>query len=390
MMNYYLTLTDDFGEILQYDKPIKMLKLSTVQSKTNGNTYKIINYDKSQLNDDNISTAGLFRSVILNKDIKLVSFSPPKSIKTGTFIQKYPEINENIIAEEFVEGTMINVFWDPSVGLWEFATRNTVGATSKFFKSAESLTFRDMFLEAVAKNNLIIDSLNRNYCYSFVLQHPKNRIVVPFLEPQLYLVAVYTVYSDNYQIELCPPNILQECLTNTTVKIPQTYQEKTYSELINKYASAETDYKVLGVMLHNKVTGERAKIRNPVYEEVRCLRGNQPKLQFQYLTLRRERKVKDFLNFYPENKKEFTLFRDQVHLFTEALFINYVSCYIKKEKTLKEYPEQFRTHMFNLHKTYLEDLKDKNLYVNISIVINYINDIAPAKLMYSLNFHMRK
>lgn len=390
MMNYYLTLTDDFGEILQYDKPIKMLKLSTVQSKTNGNTYKIINYDKSQLNDDNISTAGLFRSVILNKDIKLVSFSPPKSIKSSTFIQKYPEINENIIAEEFVEGTMINVFWDPSVGLWEFATRNTVGATSKFFKSTESLTFRDMFLEAVAKNNLIIDSLNRNYCYSFVLQHPKNRIVVPFLEPQLYLVAVYTVYSHNYQIELCPPNILQECLTNTTVKIPQTYQEKTYSELINKYASAETDYKVLGVMLHNKLTGERAKIRNPIYEEVRCLRGNQPKLQFQYLTLRRERKVKDFLNFYPENKKEFTLFRDQVHLFTEALFINYVSCYIKKEKPLKEYPEQFRTHMFNLHKTYLEDLKDKKLYVNISIVINYVNDIAPAKLMYSLNFHMRK
>lgn len=390
MMNYYLTLTDDFCEILQYDKPIKMLKLSTVQSKTNGNTYKIINYDKSQLNDDNISTAGLFRSVILNKDKKLVSFSPPKSIKSGTFIQKYPEINENIIAEEFVEGTMINVFWDPSVGLWEFATRNTVGATSKFFKSPESKTFREMFLEAAAKNNLIFDSLNRNYCYSFVLQHPENRIVVPFLEPQLYLVAVYTVYSDNYQIELCPPNILQDCLTNTTVKIPQVYQEKTYSELINKYASAKTDYKVLGVMLHNKVTGERAKIRNPVYEEVRCLRGNQPKLQFQYLTLRRERKVKDFLNFYPENKKEFTLFRDQVHLFTEALFINYVSCYIKKEKPLKEYPEQFRTHMFNLHKTYLEDLKDKKLYVNISIVINYVNDIAPAKLMYSLNFHMRK
>ena len=30
------------------------------------------------------------------------------------------------------------------------------------------------------------------------------------------------------------------------------------------------------------------------------------------------------------------------------------------------------------------------MYVNNTVVINYVNDIAPAKLMYSLNFHMRK
>ena len=38
----------------------------------------------------------------------------------------------------------------------------------------------------------------------------------------------------------------------------------------------------------------------------------------------------------------------------------------------------------------MEDLKDKNVYVNNTVVINYVNDIAPAKLMYSLNFHLRK
>ena len=96
------------------------------------------------------------------------------------------------------------------------------------------------------------------------------------------------------------------------------------------------------------------------------------------------------MRYYPENKKEFSKFRDHVHLFTDTLFLNYVSCYIKKEKPLKEFPEQFRTHMFNIHKTYMDDLKDKNLYVNNTVVINYVNDIAPAKLMYSLNFHMRK
>jgi hypothetical protein len=393
MKNYYLTLTDDFSQILQCKQPTKTLKLSTVQSKNNGNTYKVINYDKNNLSHDNVSTVGLFRSVILNTVGNLVSFSPPKSIQSDIFIKNYPTMTENIVAQEFIEGTMINVFWDKTVGLtggWEIATRNTIGATSRFFKSENSKTFRDMFLEAALQNNLIIECLNRNYCYSFVLQHPENRIVVPFSEPQLYLVAMYLIYSENFQVEVLQLETIQPFFMNTTIKFPKVYQEESYSELINKYASMNTDYKTLGIMLYNKLTGERAKIRNPVYEQVRELKGNQPKLQFQYLSLRREGKVKDFLRYYPENKKEFSKFRDHVHLFTDTLFLNYVSCYIKKEKPLKEFPEQFRTHMFNIHKTYMEDLKDKNLYVNNTVVINYVNDIAPAKLMYSLNFHMRK
>jgi len=393
MKNYYLTLTDDFNEVLKNNTPTKTLKLSCNQSKNNQNMYKIINYEKLQISHDNISTTGLFRSVILNKNGDLVCFSPPKSIQTDTFIKNYPEIGPDIVAREFVEGTMINVFWDPSVGLtggWEIATRNTIGATSKFFKSANSKTFRDMFLEAAQKNNLILECLNRNYCYSFVLQHPENRIVVPFSEPQLYLVAMYFIYREKFQVAVQPLEDIAPFFTNTTIKFPRVYEEKTYSELIDKYASMNTDYNTLGFVLINKLTDERAKIRNPVYEQVRQLRGNQPKMQFQYLCLRKEGKVKDFLKFYPENKKDFSNFRDQVHLFTDTLLTNYISCYIKKEKPLKEFPEQFRTHMFKIHKMYMEDLKEKKMYVNNTVVINYVNDIAPAKLMYSLNFHMRK
>jgi hypothetical protein len=57
--------------------------------------------------------------------------------------------------------------------------------------------------------------------------------------------------------------------------------------------------------------------------------------------------------------KDFSNFRDQIHLFTNTLYSNYVSCYIKKEKPLIEFPEQYRTHMFNIHKQYLDDLKEK-------------------------------
>jgi hypothetical protein len=178
--------------------------------------------------------------------------------------------------------------------------------------------------------------------------------------------------------------------SNVAIQFPEIYKFDNYSDLIEKYASMNTSYNLVGVMLHNRITGERAKIRNPVYEQVRSLRGNQPKLQYQYLSLRKEGKVGEFLKFYPENKKEFSGFRDQVHLFTDTLFGNYKSCYIKKDKPLKEYPDQYRTHMFNIHQIYLSDLREKNQFITSSIVQKYVNDMETSLLMFCLNFQMRK
>jgi hypothetical protein len=399
---YDLTLVEEFNDIIKDDNNSNtnksILKLNKVECRTDNNQkYKVIRYDKNLLSYDLVHNYGLFRSVILNSDNKVVSFAPPKSIPCELFIRNYPEDCSSVEAQEFVEGTMINVFWDPKIGLnggWEIATRNTVGATSSFYKSSTCKTFRTMFLEAAKENNLDLDKLEKDNCYSFVLQHPENRIVVPFIKPQLYLVAVYQIHNNDkitvhsYDVE--EYEFFFNVTLNSSVMFPQIYKFTTYKELIEKYASMNTDYNILGVVLYNKVTHERAKIRNPVYELVRNLRGNQPKLQYQYLCLRTQGKVKDYLKFYPENKKEFSSFRDQVHLFSETLYLNYVSCYIKKEKPLASFSEQYRTHMFNIHQEYLNNLREKKMHVTNSVVIKYVNNIHPSLLMYCLNYQMRK
>jgi hypothetical protein len=249
-------------------------------------------------------------------------------------------------------------------------------------------------MEAAKECKLDINSLEKHLCYSFVLQHPQNRIVVPFDRPQLYLVGVYRINNMPRNITVEFYNVHEYknyfFMLGTSVKFPEIYSFGKYSDLIEKYGSMNTPYTIVGVVIHNKTTGERTKIRNPVYEQVRNLRGNQPKLQYQYLSLRKEGNVKDFLKFYPENKKEFSTFRDQVHLFTNTLYSNYVSCYIKKEKPLAEFSEQFRTHMFNLHQFYRNELREKKQFVNNTVVQKYVNELHPSLLMYCLNFQMRK
>lgn len=403
MAFYNLNIIPGFNELVNNGTSPNVLKLSKINYTTKNNqSYKIIKYDKNFLSTDLIPSYGLLRSVILNSLNTVVSFAPPKSISSDLFMSSYPypELNEYIVAEEFIEGTMINVFWDKSIqlsGAWEIATRNSVGGETSFYKTEESKTFRTMFLEAATACNLNLNNMDPRFCYSFVLQHPENRIVVPFNSPVLYLVEVYEIYYDASFGPVCvfPVNmdLVKQMwfLVQTSVRFPAVYDMWTkYSDLKTSYASENVPYNVMGVILKNKFTLERSKFRNPVYEYVRHLRGNQPKLMYQYLCLRQQGKVRDYLNFYPENKKPFSFFRDNLHRFTLTLFQNYLSCYVHKNMPLKDFSDQYRTHMYHLHQMYINQLRPQGLYITNSEVVNYVNKMHPSLQMYSLNYSLRK
>jgi hypothetical protein len=363
----------------------------TEYSTKSNQKYKIVRYNKDILAADLIPTYGVLRSVIINSDNRVVSFAPPKSIPADHFIKKYETKSDYIIAQEFVEGTMINVFYD---SYWKIATRNTVDADVSFYKKQDGKTFKTMFEEACKENNFNLETLNPQFCYSFVLQHPDNRIVVPFSKPQLYLVEAYEISGDQKSFVVIPQNI-SAVRTNgqwsqTTIRFPEVYEFATYSELIEKFASANTPYNIMGIVIKNMITNERTKIRNPIYEEVRHLKGNQTKLQYQYLSLRSEGKLPEYLKYYPEVKKDFSECRVKVHIFTNALHYNYLACYVRKEKPLNMFGPQYRTHMFNIHQQFINDLRPNNLFVTNTVVQKYVNSLHPSLLMHSLNYHLRK
>jgi len=96
---YTLTSIQEFKNIINNNNSDDII--INVSSTYN---YKIVRYNKHFLSSNLISTYGLFRSVILNKENKVISFAPPKSLHSDTFIEKYSNKTNNIIAEEFVEG----------------------------------------------------------------------------------------------------------------------------------------------------------------------------------------------------------------------------------------------------------------------------------------------
>lgn len=388
MNNFHNSLKNEETESIA-----NSLKLTEKLWNYKNKIYKIVRYDKEFMSNDMIKTSGLFRSVITDDKNGILVFSPPKSLSSETFMSENPDVS-NVKAEEFVEGTMINLFFNWTENEWEIATKSTVGGEIIFFQSEDKqITFRSMFLDVCNAVNLDFDKLSRDYIYSFVMQHPLNRIVKPITEKMLYLVKAYEKYDIHnkcYRItDIGKEFVHKYVFEDTKVRLPEVYIASSYDELIEKYASMNTPYDCVGVMLHAE-NGDRSKLRNPNYEHVRKLRGNQPKLQYEYLSLRKTGKMSEFLKFYPEHKKSFYEYRKRLHYFTQTLYTNYVSCYINKDKPLKDFPKEYRMCMYNLHQHYLTHLREEKKHISFKVVVEYVNGLHQAQQMHLLNYNVKK
>jgi hypothetical protein len=376
--------------------------VKSIDCKYKNENYKIISYNKSSLTTHRlVEEYGALRSVIMNSLNQVICFSPPKSISYWEFMAMYPEwyngTKQIIAPQEYVEGTMVNVFWDPCISEFVLSTKNTVGAESSFFVQTPRKTFRQMFEESAVHLNLDINMLNQEYCYSFVMQHPDNTLVTHFLEPMLHLIAVYKIMQlgGTITVDSVNINIAKSCnnLHESGVTYLHNYDLLTsYQESMDKYASVTTPYHIQGVVFTNLETGERCKVRNPNFDQVKMLRGNQPKSQFQFLklTFTDQYKVDEFLSFYPEFRYDFSRYNSQLHEFLRLVLSNYSSCYVNKMAPLMSYPKQFRTHMYNLHALYTTVLKPDGKRINASQVYQYISGIPTDHLMYALNFDSRQ
>ena len=328
--------------------------------------YSVYKYTKPVVN----SNLYKYRSVICIED-KVVCFSPPKSILYTDFCDLHS--SKDIVAEEYVEGTMVNVFWDGTQ--WKTASRSKIDADCAFFDTNGQ--FCNMIKETLQDCRLDLDTLNKSHCYSFVMQHVNNRIVTSFEINRLYLIAVYVI--DGLTVSVVSDFKSDPVWNSTTVQFP-TKIVWNWELNSNTQCLAHT----MGVIFKHNASGDRCKLRNPVYEYIRQLRGNQPKLQYRYLELRKMNKTSEFLKYFPEHTCQFNQFREKIHKYTHTLYNLYVSIYIKKTSGI-EIDRLYKKSLFMLHRLYKTTLVPQKLSINASRVIEYVNSLPEQILMTLIN-----
>jgi hypothetical protein len=376
--------------------------------------YLLYKYIKNQMDKNNVdivNTLGLYRSVVL-LDGRIVSFSPPKTMSADVMYDTYlkdteAKLDEHVASfgeyrvrvEEFMEGTMVNVFHDGTQ--WRIATKSMIDANGKFFNREKS--FSDMFYEIIEKMDTSLDVLNPEYIYSFVMQHPENRIVGRIESPRLCLTNVYKV--DGFNVRSIDPRTV----AHTSAQRPffanmpsmMSFAEMEPEDFVdfrglNAFIwslTSQNNYENMGLVIYiekydeegNKTFEVRGKLRNPMYEKVRHIRGNQPKLQYRYCELYLHNHIAEFLTYYPEYTETFRKFEMNILVFISTLYKYYRNCYIRKQKPLKEFEYAYRNHMFQIHQLYKTQLAAKSLKVEHITVEQYIKRLHPSQLMYSLS-----
>ena len=332
-----------------------MYPIPELSESTQFGDYALASYKKHE------KYGGLHRSVIY-KNNKVVCFSPPQSIPYTDFQEKYP-ITECIV-DEFIDGTMINVFYDNALEepKWIISTRTIVGANCTFYSTK---TFHEMFHET----NINYDGLNKEYCYSFVLQHPENRIVTPISTPKLYLIAVYQINT----LGIVEHHQSNHCITEYLM--PTTYTFASYKEA-EEFVEKQP-YAFKGVMI--KTRGERTRIMNSAYEKVKKLRGNSSSLLFTYLTLRSTEDQAEYEKYFPDHC--FPMYEKQLTDLVAILHGLYMECFIRKVKPLREYDSYYKKHLYELHMHYIHRLRLEKRCVTKHEVKKYLVTLPPALLV---------
>ncbi len=405
-------------ELDTYNKDLVNKKLQDYD----GTKYSILNYSECKdmditsllpLYEEKIDTTELafYRSIILDETEKeILAIAPPKSATLETFKTKYPFLSLNgeksslFQINETIEGTMLNLFYDSANERWEICTKRKVGGENTYFynnsiEKKQSLTFKEMFLEAFGftkDSNInqieLIKNLPKKYCYSFVLQHPKNHIVFNVQHPCVYLVCVYEII-DGSSISYIPLSFVMNLSvfqnTSHCVQFPKEIDIDggfDYIDLINSFDYQEQIS--VGYMITDISSGIRTSISNPKYEFLKQLRGNDANIHYQYFSLLRANKLDEFLHHFPMYSELFNKFNSQVVDFIRQVHDAYVLYYVQKRGKEIRIPKHIFTHICKLHLDIHLPSKERGeeIIIRKEVVADYFNSMLPKEKLNCLNY----
>ena len=377
-------------------------KINIRKYKKDNHSYEIWNYDKDFLAFDEKENTLLCRSVIFSfPENKLLSYSPGKTISSEIFTNLYSE-QKDIYINEYIDGTMINLFYDPRIKSWEIATKNAVGGHYFLFnnKKKSSKTVRNMFIECLTSKKLtsdndlstmkLLEHFPKNYSYTFVMCHPENVIIYPIPHRLLYLTAVYDITPKTKRFVNIPQCIFEdwEFFQNTTIIFPKSKKIENWSDLSN-LSLFKKNQDVIGYMALHLPSGKRCKFINPIYEEMKHIRNLDPQYVLHYLCLKRMNFVDQYLTSFPEFRKMFYIFKKHCDEFIENLHTAYLVKYVWRN-TKDRLHEKFEKYANDIHRDiYLPSINRNKIQITRKIIHDYIMNKPPGEILYSLYYEKR-
>lgn len=249
---------------------------------------------------------------------------------------------DNYTIEKFEEGSLIKLYFYK--GEWKVSTSRHIDASRNFWTSKKS--FFQLFNESV-NNPDFYDTLDTGYCYTYILQHPENRLT--------------------YKIDT-PRAILVNKVNLSTLK-----EERTPNSLgisIDEALSTNENY-----IVYQGCT--RIKLLCSKFEEMKKHRGEFPDIALSYAASLFSEK---YYELFPEYSERFEKMNQLVK--TTARDIHNI--YIKKHvyKLDIEIPEKLARTVIQLHGQY----RRTRTHITYADAYNKLLSFHPKLLVFIVNY----
>jgi hypothetical protein len=297
--------------------------------------YALIHYVKGTSRME-LPHVRLFRSVVWDiVDHLPVSVTAPKS-ETGESFP--PPSSGDYVVTPFHDGVLVGAFHCKYTGQTLLHTRTYFGGGNTFYSKK---TFGEMFAEAW-RNEPSLSAPKEGQSFTYVLQHPENRVVTPVGRPRIICVHVAQVLSDG----------LVDSSPVWDAALPfHARSQDTPADILGCYRTHGALDQGL-CFLSLAAPYKRFKIRNPTYNAIRLLRGNNASLDYTWLSLWRATTLHEYLKSYPEERARANALIQAWKTATGEVYHYYEDIFKRHTLTMAQAPPKYKPLLFQLHAQY--------------------------------------
>ena len=222
--------------------------------------------------------------------------------KFGNLGEGYcPEIRwEEAWVQEKVDGSMCSLWWCPYLENWRVSTMSCIDARTAIISHAaagyEATSFAKLFWLAFRHTSNGLwgpdEHYDKNYCYTYELCTPINRIVTPHKEFKLVHIGTRDMRT------------LEEIETQSyAIPKPKSFYFTSLEECVE--AAKQLSFSEEGFVVKD-ANYNRIKIKSPAYLAAFYLRNNGRLTLERVLDMLQSDGGKEFMSYYPEYETLFT------------------------------------------------------------------------------------
>ena len=234
---------------------------------------------------------------------------------------------DTAVATEKIDGSIMSVWY--ARGEWHLSTNGKIDAFKAELNGAGPYkTFGDLFESVLPLYNF--KSLSGNYCYTFELVSPYNKIVLDYPKTKVYLLSIRNLLT----FEEVPEMDMMDFSAHMNVDRPQGYNlnnEDDYRQLV---ASMPEGHE--GIVVRD-AAGNRVKIKTLLYFQMHKAKNNGVITLERIVDLIRANDDAEFLSYFPEYTDTFAKIRTQLEVINIAVHeVKKIVSIWKKEHPFEE------------------------------------------------------